>query len=312
MVQICFHTDQPSDPSDIPDDMRDEADSLNRAILAAIANLRNEVTQLKNDICASIDARIQTVCTELREELATTKKEIQTSITTLEGATTWHEKTIKELEKSASLHSDDVTALQRQVTRLNSEVGKLTEKCENLEGRSRRHNIRIIGVPEGVEGSWPRDFVADLLKDVLSLDEKSLIDRVHRTRCTGEALTLILRLHYYHVLEDILRQASAAKQFSFRGKRIQIFPTILRPWLSEGLYSTVPGSYCATSPASGMAYFTPQDSWSYTMVHRHPSQTLSKLKNTRNDSLVQGHLQLQRIDKSWISGIVFFYLWLAS
>ena len=112
--------------------MSDEADPPNRAILAAIANLRNEVTQIKDDICASIDARIQTVRTELREELATTKEEIRTSITTLEGTTASHQKAIKELEKSASLHSDDATALQRQVTRLNSEVGKLTEKCEDL------------------------------------------------------------------------------------------------------------------------------------------------------------------------------------
>ena len=117
--------------------------------------MRNEVTQIKNDISVSIDARIQSVCTELREELATTKKEIQSSITTLEGATASHEKTIRELEKLASLHSDNVTALQRQVARLNSKVGKLTEKCEDLEDRSRRHNIRIIGVPEGVEGSRP-------------------------------------------------------------------------------------------------------------------------------------------------------------
>lgn len=69
--------DRPSDSSDasLPDDVCDEADPSNRAILAAIANLRNEVAQIKNEICASIEARIQTVCTELREELSTTTKE---------------------------------------------------------------------------------------------------------------------------------------------------------------------------------------------------------------------------------------------
>ncbi|KAE8296871.1 hypothetical protein D5F01_LYC05641 [Larimichthys crocea] len=172
--------------------MSDEADPPTRAILAAIANLRKEVTQSKNDICASIEARLL-ICTELREELATTKKEIQSSIKTLEAATAAHEKTIKELE------------------------------------RSRRHNIRIVGVPEGVEGSTTRDFVADLLKDVLSLDEKPLIDRVHRTLRRspgprGPPRPFILRLHYYHVLEDILRKARVAKQLYFRDKRIQIFP----------------------------------------------------------------------------------------
>ncbi|KAM7398675.1 hypothetical protein PAMA_006536 [Pampus argenteus] len=97
--------DQSSDPGDkpLPADMSDEADPPTRAILAAIANRRNEVTPSYNDICASIEARLQTVCTELREELVTTKKEIQSSIKTLEAATAAHEKTIKELERSASL-----------------------------------------------------------------------------------------------------------------------------------------------------------------------------------------------------------------
>lgn len=138
-------------------------------------------------------------------------------------------KTITELEKSVSLHSDDVTTLQRQVARLNSEVEKLTGKCEDLEGRCRRHNIRIIGIPEGAEGSRPRDFIAGLLQDVLSLDEKPLIDRVHRTLRRRPdpqepPRPFVLRLHYYHVLEDILRKSAAAKQLYYRGKRIQIFP----------------------------------------------------------------------------------------
>ncbi|XP_048086705.1 uncharacterized protein LOC125286061 [Alosa alosa] len=223
---------QSSDSSDTtqpPGDMNDDADPPNRTVLAAIAALRSEVAQIKGDICSSIDARIQTVCTELRGELATTKKEIQTSITALEGNTSSHEKTIKDLERSASLQSDDITALQSQVTRLNSEVDKLVTKCEDLEGRSRRHNIRIIGIPEGAEGSAPHDFVADLLQEVLSLEAKPLIDRAHRTLCRRPdpqepPRPIVLRLHYYHVLEGILRKAIAARQLFYEGKRIQIFP----------------------------------------------------------------------------------------
>lgn len=82
---------------------------------------------------------IQTVYTVLRDELATTKKAMQTSITALEKTTASHENTIKEIEKSASHHSDDVTALQRQVTRLNSEVEKLTKKCEDKETQHLDH-----------------------------------------------------------------------------------------------------------------------------------------------------------------------------
>ncbi len=223
--------DQASDSIEVvtPNDMSDEADPPNQAVLAAIATLRSEVAQIKDDICATIDARIQTVYTVLRDELATTKKEVQTSITALEETTTSHDNIIKEIEKSATHHSDDITALQRQVTRLNSEVEKLTEKCEDLEGRSGRHNIRITGIPEGLEGPRPRDFIAGLLQELLSMDEKPLIDRAHRTlRRRPESheppRPFILRLHYYHVLEDILRKATAMKQLYHDGKRIQISP----------------------------------------------------------------------------------------
>lgn len=50
-------------PSDViaPDDESIEADPPNRAVLAAIAALRNEVAQVKDDICATIDTHIQTV-----------------------------------------------------------------------------------------------------------------------------------------------------------------------------------------------------------------------------------------------------------
>ncbi|CAM4659977.1 unnamed protein product [Leuciscus chuanchicus] len=211
--------DQPSDSTEVvePDYPSEEVDPPNRAVLAAIAALRNEITQIKDDICATIDVRIQTVYTVLRGELATTKEELQTSITTLEKTATSHANTIGEIEKSASL------------TRLNSEVEKLTEKCEDLEGRLRRHNIRVIGIPEGTEGPRPRDFIAGLLQEVLSLDEKPLIDRAHRTlRRRPEPheppRPFVLRLHYFHTLEDILRKAAAAKQLYHGGKRIQIFP----------------------------------------------------------------------------------------
>lgn len=154
--------------------LSDEADPTNCAVLATIAALRNEITQIKDD---TISARIQMV---YWLQLATTK-ELQTSMMAQEQTATSHANTIGEIEKATSHQLDDVTALQRQVSRLNSEVEKLTEKCEDLEGRSRRHSIQVIGVPEGGEGPRPRDFIAGLWQDVLSLDEKPLTDRVLRT-----------------------------------------------------------------------------------------------------------------------------------
>lgn len=51
----------------IPDDMsEEEVDPLNRAVLPTVVAL-NEVTQIKEDICVTVDARIQTLYTVLRD-----------------------------------------------------------------------------------------------------------------------------------------------------------------------------------------------------------------------------------------------------
>ena len=44
---------------------------------------------------------------------------------------------------------------------------KLQAKILDLEGRSRRNNIRIIGLPESVEGIRSTEFFAGLLVEVL-------------------------------------------------------------------------------------------------------------------------------------------------
>uniref|UniRef100_A0AAV2M4W3 C2H2-type domain-containing protein n=1 Tax=Knipowitschia caucasica TaxID=637954 RepID=A0AAV2M4W3_KNICA len=54
-------------------------------------------------------------------------------------------------------------------------------KCEDLEGRSRLNNIRVVGVPEGSEDSRPTVFVAKLLQGLLGLDGEPVLDRAHRT-----------------------------------------------------------------------------------------------------------------------------------
>lgn len=64
---------------------------------------------------------------------------------------------------------------------LKAQVKILNDKCEDLEGRSRRNNIRLIGVPEGAEVPRLTNFIAQLLKDTLKLDEMPLLNQAHCT-----------------------------------------------------------------------------------------------------------------------------------
>lgn len=123
-----------------------------------------------------------------------------------------HEVAVKELERAATDHSAKISDLEAAVGTLTSKVKRLEEKHEDLEGRSRRNNIRIIGVPEGVEGPHATDFVAQLLQDVLKLTEKPLLDHAHRSGREKPdkgkpPRAIIARVHFFHVWSLIFKRA---------------------------------------------------------------------------------------------------------
>ncbi|KAJ8355364.1 hypothetical protein AAFF_G00061740 [Aldrovandia affinis] len=65
-----------------------------------------------------------------------------------------------ELERGATDHSTRITELEANVGSLTTRVTYLDNRCEDLEGRMRRNNIRLLGIPEGVEGSRPTESVS--------------------------------------------------------------------------------------------------------------------------------------------------------
>lgn len=65
---------------------------------------------------------------------------------------------------------DSVSAIEVTVSELQSQIKEPQVKCEDLENRSYRNNIRLVGVPEEQEGVMVSQFVSSLLHE----DEKSL------------------------------------------------------------------------------------------------------------------------------------------
>uniref|UniRef100_A0AAV2KWB7 Uncharacterized protein n=1 Tax=Knipowitschia caucasica TaxID=637954 RepID=A0AAV2KWB7_KNICA len=56
------------------------------------------------------------------------------------------------IEQTLNDYSDRLTMLERAHGSLEKEYKKVSEKCMDLENRSRRQNLRIIGLKEGAEG----------------------------------------------------------------------------------------------------------------------------------------------------------------
>lgn len=104
---------------------------------ASIALLQGMLQSVKNDICTKIDS----LSTDLRAEIATVRQEVKDWLGPIQQKVESNADTIRDLERSASDHSDHITELESTISTLQKQVGPLDAKCEDLEGRSRRNNI---------------------------------------------------------------------------------------------------------------------------------------------------------------------------
>uniref|UniRef100_H3A6R1 L1 transposable element RRM domain-containing protein n=1 Tax=Latimeria chalumnae TaxID=7897 RepID=H3A6R1_LATCH len=102
-----------------------------------------------------------------------------------------------------------------------SEVHQLREKCDDLENRARRSNLRIVGLPEGIEGRDPISFVEKLLVEVLG--EETFPGRVKIERAHRALRPWLLR---FPDKIRILRRARELGQLTFKNQKIFFFPDV--------------------------------------------------------------------------------------
>uniref|UniRef100_A0A3Q2PRN6 L1 transposable element RRM domain-containing protein n=1 Tax=Fundulus heteroclitus TaxID=8078 RepID=A0A3Q2PRN6_FUNHE len=151
--------------------------ATNEDVLSAISKLSSTVdtrfVELNGSI-SSLKAALSDICDR---------------VTSTEAAVGSQDRRISELEKR-----HDSLAAQWSLQQA---------KLEDLEVRSRRQNIRIIGIPERAENGRPTDFVCKLLPKLLgedNFDRPIEVDRAHRSLTQakdGKARAIIVRLHYF-------------------------------------------------------------------------------------------------------------------
>ena len=206
-------------PSPVPDKMN-------------VEGLKSEILlSLKADISTVLKSELKNALADdfdfLKNELKEVKIEIINSTAALKHEIDQAKVSIKEVEGGLSVWSEEVVTLQKTVSGMKTEIAELKAKCEDLEGRSRRCNIRIISVPETPDSSTAAS-VSKLLTEVLQLDKEPLIDRAHRSlgpkKPGGKPRAIVAKLHYYQECAQILRRARIRGQLRFNGESITIFP----------------------------------------------------------------------------------------
>ncbi|XP_016117702.1 (E3-independent) E2 ubiquitin-conjugating enzyme-like [Sinocyclocheilus grahami] len=160
------------------------------------------------------DVSMAAIANILEDHQAALSADFKATVSTLEvqldqiqATVTEHGSKIASLKTHANSQDERTHALETTCAMLKESNSKLLAKLVNLEFRSRRNNIRIIGLPESIEGPRPSVVFSELLAEVFGdgvLESPPECDRAHRSLADkprpgerGLGLLLVKRLGYF-------------------------------------------------------------------------------------------------------------------
>uniref|UniRef100_A0A3B5Q2F2 L1 transposable element RRM domain-containing protein n=1 Tax=Xiphophorus maculatus TaxID=8083 RepID=A0A3B5Q2F2_XIPMA len=205
----------------------EEGDKMaDEALPATISSLRKVVSEVMaegmRDLKSEMKKELAQVRTSLKEEIKVLLNELTNEINQRVSAainkTEEMGKRLGEMEKSMAEKERWDIGVRDAIVQLLNDQKLLREKITDLEGRSRRNNLRVYGIPENAEGTSMQRYMENMLKTELgdSLDlgsEKNLgIERAHRALgaqppAGAPPRSTVVRFLKFNVKEQILRAA---------------------------------------------------------------------------------------------------------
>ncbi len=135
------------------------------------------------------------------------------------------------LEQRVSANEDNVQVCVTRIQQTEKDNSYLIDKVDNLENRSRRYNLRFVGVQESSEGNDITGFMSRLIPQLLGQDNfptLPIIEWAHRSptvRQSGRASLrpVMVKLLNFQDKLKILRIARE-KKLEYNGTRVYIYP----------------------------------------------------------------------------------------
>uniref|UniRef100_A0A8C7XBI8 Transposase element L1Md-A101/L1Md-A102/L1Md-A2 n=1 Tax=Oryzias sinensis TaxID=183150 RepID=A0A8C7XBI8_9TELE len=204
-----------------PKTRQTDKEGPNPGLAAAGANSALE------DITALLERHKEALSTEFKSSFET----FATKLANIEASIVVHGDRITSLEDNAGAVEQRLTDVEKQCSALKKDNDPLRSKVADLEGRSRRSNIRLVGLPENMEGPRPSVFFSQLLSDVFGPDilpTPPEIDRAHRVPGAkplrgAKPRPVILCLHRFQVKDLIIREARKRKDLSYKEHAIRLY-----------------------------------------------------------------------------------------
>ncbi|KAL4003935.1 alpha-2-macroglobulin-like protein [Sarotherodon galilaeus] len=174
--------------TEVTADAEETGSDINPNILAALSKITDSITTL-------LDVKVDTVLAAIREQTS----RIQALATRVGDA-----------ETRISGVEDTADVLQSKVAQLEKQVTDMADHMDDLENRSRRCNLRLVGLPEGSEGN---DIVAFMETWLPSYKNgKIKLDRAHRSLApkpgaSQRARPIIMKLHNFADKQRVMAAA---------------------------------------------------------------------------------------------------------
>ncbi|KAJ8004358.1 hypothetical protein DPEC_G00158340 [Dallia pectoralis] len=143
-----------------------------------------------------------------------------------------HSLRINETEERISQTEEDVTSLQVKVRIMEKTVETLCDRITELEDRSRRSNLKLVGLAEISEGSDMCGFLEKWLQDTLGegFTVSPIIERAHRIGPFNPKSTspraVVMKFLNYRDRETVLRTARKMTEVRYENQRVAFFPDL--------------------------------------------------------------------------------------
>uniref|UniRef100_K7E5L0 L1 transposable element RRM domain-containing protein n=1 Tax=Monodelphis domestica TaxID=13616 RepID=K7E5L0_MONDO len=191
----------------------------NSVLKAKIIQLENEAKEMKDEVKRMKD--------DLQRKSNQKEKDDQKAIDEIQSLRT----RVKQLESSDLTRQKDTIKQNKKNEKIEENVKHLIHKTDDLENRSRRDNLRIIGLPEDHDKRKILDIILEEIiqencPKILEQEGKVEIERIHRSppvfnpqRTTPR--NVIAKLKNNQMKEQIL-QAAKKKPFRYHGNTVRI------------------------------------------------------------------------------------------
>lgn len=197
-------------------------DSKVDQVLSMLSSVKNEITTMKTDFTTKLD-NMTTAIQDLKKEMGECNERIT------------------QTEQRISGTEDEVLDLQAQVSTLQTKNKIMEDKLLDLETRSRLNNVRLVNMPEGVEGTNVCAFLERWIPEAVGGEKTPLspfiLERAHRIGPrrdnTSRPRALIMRFSNYRDKQAVLQAVRDKRDINYNNQKVRFYPDMASGLLQQ-------------------------------------------------------------------------------